>query len=364
MAAAGLAHGTALYTIVDLGPFSGAAPVSNSNASGQIAGGDGHAIVTSGATTIDLGVLPGGSWSAAYGINGSGEVTGYGDTSSGHFRGFTWTAASGMTMLGTLGGLDSYGMAIDDSGEVAGHSSTSSGYIHAFVSTGNGLADLGTLGGTSSYAYGIDNAGAVVGYSTTFDGSQHAFVYSGGAMLDLNGLISASSGWVLNAAYSIDGAGRIVGTGMFNGANHEFRLDPLSASPGTGAPPTSTPETSTIVSIGLGLAALGRFRFRRRSQTAAKPLARALLPAGSRLPGLDPRLRVCARRAGRLDPLVLPVQQTTGTGAGPKSHIGDGTADRSSQKKQYVKLVWTLGGDIRSFESRRLSARHTSPSVQ
>src|SRR5947207_10297170 len=102
--AASLANGTALYTIVDHGPFSGAAPTSSSNASGQIAGGDGHAIVTSGAGTIDLGVLPGGSWSAAYGINASGEVTGYGDMSSGHFRGFTWTPASGMTMLSTLGG--------------------------------------------------------------------------------------------------------------------------------------------------------------------------------------------------------------------------------------------------------------------
>jgi probable HAF family extracellular repeat protein len=261
IAAAGLAHGTALYTIVDLGLFNGLAPISNSNASGQIAGGDGHAIVIDGAATIDLGVLPGGSWSAAYGINASGEVTGYGDTSSGHFRGFTWTPATGMTMLGTLGGLDSYGMAINDSGVVAGHSSTSSGYIHGFVSSWSGLTDLGTLGGTSSYAYGIDNSGAVVGYSTMGDDSLHAFLYSAGAMLDLNGLVSTGSGWVLNAAYGIDNAGQIVGTGAYNGAVHEFRLDPVGGESAAGA--TSVPEASTMVLIGVGLMVLGWFRFRR-----------------------------------------------------------------------------------------------------
>src|SRR5258708_37560440 len=86
VAVTGLAHGSTIYTIVDLGPFSGAAPVSNSNASGAVAGGDGHAIVVDVATTMDLGVLPGGALSAAYGINATGDVTGYGDTSSRHFR--------------------------------------------------------------------------------------------------------------------------------------------------------------------------------------------------------------------------------------------------------------------------------------
>jgi probable HAF family extracellular repeat protein len=270
VAAAGLVHGSTIYTIIDLGAFSGSsAPVSNANASGEIAGGNGHAIVIDGAATLDLGVLPGGSWSAAYGINAAGDVTGYGDTSNGHFRGFVWTPGGGMTMLGTLGGLDSYGMAINDSGVVAGHSSTTSGYIQAFISTGSGLTDLGTLGGTSSYAYGINDAGAVAGYSTMGDGSLHAFVYGNGIMLDLNGLVPANSGWLLNAAYAIDNAGEIVGTGIFNGAKHEFRLDPVTGASETGAPAQTgytpslaTPEPSTMALIGLGLVLFGSRRAR------------------------------------------------------------------------------------------------------
>jgi probable HAF family extracellular repeat protein len=279
VAAAGLVHGSTIYTVVDLGPFSGSAPVSNSNASGEIAGGNGHAIVIHGAATLDLGVLPGGSWSAAYGINAPGDVTGYGDTSNGHFRGFVWTPGGGMTMLGTLGGLDSYGMAINDNGVVAGQSSTAAGYIQAFISTASGLTGLGTLGGTSSYAYGIDNAGAVVGYSTMGDGSLHAFVYGNGIMLDLNGLVPANSGWLLNAAYAIDNAGEIVGTGIFDGGNHEFRLDPVTTASATGtpdhggsAPSRATPEPSTLALIGFGLLLFGCWRA--RTQHAGPTLSR------------------------------------------------------------------------------------------
>src|SRR5260370_13609922 len=82
--AAGLVNGAAIYTVVDLGPFDGSAPL------------------TGGAPVTNLGVLPGGPWSAAYATNASGAMTGYGDTSSGHFRAFVWTPAAGMTMLGTL----------------------------------------------------------------------------------------------------------------------------------------------------------------------------------------------------------------------------------------------------------------------
>jgi len=237
--AAGLVNGATIYTVVDLGPFDGGAPL------------------VSGAPTTNLGVLPGGSWSAAYGTNASGAMAGYGDTSNGHFRAFLWTPSAGMTMLGTLGGLDSWGMAISDSGDVAGHSTATNGYIHAFEWSGGQLNDLGTLGGTSSYAYGINNADFVVGSGDLPDGSIHAFLYSGGVMLDLNTLIPTNSGWVLGAAYSIDNSGRIVGTGSYDGQSREFQLDPGASDQSVKG--LATPEPSTFILLGIGLAFLGYF---------------------------------------------------------------------------------------------------------
>lgn len=73
------------------------------NGGGQVAGmftaaGQGHAFVTSSnGSVIDLGELPGGTWSAAYGVNDSGQVAGYGNAGSGVFRGFAWTPGAGYT---------------------------------------------------------------------------------------------------------------------------------------------------------------------------------------------------------------------------------------------------------------------------
>ena len=208
--ATGLLSGSNLYSVVDLGPSEGSSPQS---------------------LTSNVGVLSGGSWSAVYGINSSGEAVGYGDTGDGAFRAFTWTQSSGLTMLGTLGGVDSWGMAINDSGEVAGHSTTASGYIHAFADNRGYLFDLGTLGGLSSYGYGINDAGSIVGYSTLSDGDTHAFVFLNGVMLDLNNLIPADSGWTLDEAFSIDNAGQIFGQGVLNGQFDSFSPRPAIICP-------------------------------------------------------------------------------------------------------------------------------------
>lgn len=228
--AAGMVHGSTIYAVVDLGPFDGT-------------------VATSDKASASGGIFPGGSWSAVYGTNAAGEEVGYGDTSSGHFRAFTWTTSGGVTMLGTLGGLDSWGMGINDRGEVTGHSTTASGFLHAFTSTGGALTDLGALSGTSSYGYGVNNEGGVVGYSTMADGTLHAFLYADGGMLDLNSLIPAAPGWLLTQAYSIDDGGRITGTGYHDGRFDRFRLDPLAV-----------PEPSAFVLLALGLATAGVVR--------------------------------------------------------------------------------------------------------
>jgi probable HAF family extracellular repeat protein len=126
-------------------------------------------------TVTDLGTL-GGSLSAAYGINGSGQVVGYsskaGDTT---FHAFRTAPNSPINPaaddLGTLGGSSSSAYGINDSGQVVGVSSNvGDSTSHAFRTAPNSAInpaadDLGTLGGTSSMAFAINNSGQVVGDS-------------------------------------------------------------------------------------------------------------------------------------------------------------------------------------------------------
>jgi probable HAF family extracellular repeat protein len=224
--------------------------VTGINDPGIVIGGNGHAFILTNGVYSDLGVLLGGDWSSASGINQSGTVVGDSSVSSGNFRGFVWNPQSGMVELGTLGGLNSHATAINNSGEVVGHASLPSGYEHAFSAVGAIMTDLGTLGG-SSYAYGINDSGTIVGYSwPASSDNPHAFVYLNGIMIDLNSLVPSGAGWQLVEAYGINNAGQIVGEGLLNGQSHAFRLDPAFV-PGIGTIATtfsitSVPEPGTM----------------------------------------------------------------------------------------------------------------------
>lgn len=236
------------------------------NDPGVIVGGNGHAFLLQNGTYSDLGVLPGGNWSAAYGINNAGAAVGYGNTGNGMFRGFVWTASTGMQELGTFGGKSSYAMAINNNGEVVGQASLSSGYANAFLDVNGVMTDLGTLGGGNSYAYGINDSGEVVGYSSIADGDSHAFVYVNGVMLDLNSLIPSDSGWDLLEAYGINNSGEIVGEGLYDGQSHAFRLDPeLGFAAEFAVQPVPEPGTMPVLAIGFSMLAGCAHRIKRRA---------------------------------------------------------------------------------------------------
>jgi probable HAF family extracellular repeat protein len=170
------------------------------NASGQAVGGTNinisgdlihHAFITgpNGVNITDIGIL-GGTNSEATGINASGQVVGWSDTSDGKHHAFiTGPAGNGMTDLGTLGGVESFAAVINAGGEVVGWSDTIDGKHHAFITGINsmGMADLGTLGGIESFATAINASGQVVGGSDT-----RAFITgpNGVDMTNLNALVT------------------------------------------------------------------------------------------------------------------------------------------------------------------------------
>ena len=103
---------------------------------------EGHAVLWRDGEIIDLGTLPGGYESFAWGVNNLGQVAG--DATNGtadpysyfyaqisgisngtQTRAFLWDKQSGMQDLGTLGGPDAWAAFVNDKGEVAGISLTS-----------------------------------------------------------------------------------------------------------------------------------------------------------------------------------------------------------------------------------------------
>lgn len=243
----------------DLGTLPGGTTSSANgiNSSGQVVGysdttgGANHAFLYSGAQMQDLGTLPGGMASGAYGINNGGQVVGYSYTASGPQHAFLYSGGQ-MQDLGTLpGGSTSLAYGIDIGGQIVGSSDTTGSADHAFLYSGGQMQDLGTLpDGTESHAFGINSSGQVVGWSKTTGGADHAFLYSGGNMIDLNSVI-ASLGWTLYRAEGINDTGQIVGYGASPTQSMEaFLLTPI-------------PEPATLSLLGLGGLTLLRRRSRR-----------------------------------------------------------------------------------------------------
>ena len=223
------------------------------NSAGEVVGtSGGHATLWSGGVATDLGSLGGPATPTipayAYSINSAGRVVGSADNSSEFEDAFLWTPTTPNGIQGTMTDLSALGpsavyvsssSAINAVDDVVGWaqdvSGSYAGLVVATLETGGRMYDLGTLGGiyVRSEGSGINTSGVVVGDSNNGYGQSLAFVWSptspngtSGQMTDLNSLIPAGSGWVLEAARSINNAGQIAGFGTINGAEHAFLLTP------------------------------------------------------------------------------------------------------------------------------------------
>src|SRR5436190_4974999 len=104
--AAAVTHAAGPYSIVQLGVLPGSGRNSSMvraiNAAGDVVGRSGtpantatEAFIRSGGALQGIGVLPGGEYSEASGLNDLGEVVGSSNTAS-RIRAFRWTRGAGM----------------------------------------------------------------------------------------------------------------------------------------------------------------------------------------------------------------------------------------------------------------------------
>ena len=162
-------------------------------------------------TVTDLGLLPGGSITAASGISSNGLVVGSGDTDTAFSLPFLWTAGPGLSVVDPVNSQFAFGAGVNAAGVVVGSElNNDSGAFRAFVNDGSGATDIPILpGGANNFATAINNSGTVAGYSetTSAGGDVMAFSYSGGVLTALGTL----SGGTTSQANAINTSGHIVG---------------------------------------------------------------------------------------------------------------------------------------------------------
>lgn len=227
---------TRAYDINDAGQIVGVAKNTS------LLGEPGRAVLFQGSTLTDLGALPGGVLSYAYGINNSGLIVGQSETKA-SVHAFVWDNGA-MTDLGTLGGAMSYATAISENGLIVGMAQTAEGANRAVLWQNGTPLNLQVLeGGNSSEAHGVNDAGHVVGRSSINKlGASHAFLWHNGVLTDLNDLLPASSNWTLQYAAAINNYNQIVGYGLFEGETRAFLMN--------------VPEPGTTELLGAGLLGL------------------------------------------------------------------------------------------------------------
>ena len=187
---------TLAYTVTDLGTFGGAQSAAYSiNNSGQVAGhaetadGRSHAFVYTDGALFNLGTL-GGADSYAYRISDSGFVIGRSGNKGGLNRAFVTTLNSPMfdmsSLDGRLGGSFSAAIGINRSGQVVGYFHTATHHMAArnrvFLYSDHRVTDLGTFGGEDGIVTAVNDSGQMVGsYGTEPEADyaeRRAFLYS------------------------------------------------------------------------------------------------------------------------------------------------------------------------------------------
>jgi probable HAF family extracellular repeat protein len=197
-------------------------------------------------TPINLGGLPGSTYSEASAINNRGEAVGasvFGNFAAEYAT--EWRRGSAINLGGLPGYAYSSAFAINDHGTAVGYSEVG-GTAYATEWRRGSIVNLGCLPGAKMgcYAYAINDAGQVVGTTNgytgyrSFDGEQ-ATEWNDGTAINLGG----PPGYTASVAFAINDHGQVVGASYshFNGV----------------------PEPPTWAMLLLGFAGLGFAGYRR-----------------------------------------------------------------------------------------------------
>ncbi len=178
----------------------------------------------------DLGVLPGGDYSSARGINRLGQAVGVANVASnGGNHAFLWERGQ-MRDLGLLpAGSFSHAQAINNAGLMVGWANTH-GETHAVLWRGDRAEDLGVDLADTSAAWDINGRGQIVGAAAQggLHKQMHACLWEAGHPFDLNRLVPAAPDQRLQYAYRINDRGQILALGTLHGAIHAYLLTPLA----------------------------------------------------------------------------------------------------------------------------------------
>jgi probable HAF family extracellular repeat protein len=164
-------------------------------------------------------LLPGDNCGQAISLNRYGHVVGYSSGETGA-KAFFWGRKGSIRRLATLPGGD-YSKACDlnDRDEIVGTSGSSAGQRAVLWTNSGSVRDLGTLPGDyASEAMAINNNGDIVGYSEG-PGGMRAFLWTeAGGMQDLGVLPGRDS----SSALAINDLGEVVGSSTGASGDHAF----------------------------------------------------------------------------------------------------------------------------------------------
>ena len=155
------------------------------NDNGDVAGwgddstGKFKGFVYSGGNYTEL-LAPGWDWAAAYSINNNGDVAGEGFDGTGTSKGFVYSGGNYTELL-----LPGSARSINDNGDVAGDGVDSTGTLKGFVYSGGNYTELLPPGWSSAVVYSINNNGDVAGRGVDGTGKSKGFVYSGGVYTEM-----------------------------------------------------------------------------------------------------------------------------------------------------------------------------------